>query len=94
MEYMMRVLFSDDRRGACSKKRVKWMRSVIVNGAEVVGGFVGGNRKYDIACKPPTNCALFVYGGGREGGYMILSNFLQMQEAKGLVQGIEKNDHP
>ena len=85
-EKMMRALFSDDAQPTpCPPKRVAWMKSVIVDGAEIDNGQLEGGREYYIACKPSNNCTLFVYGGGRKGGYMVLSNFLQLQGAKELV---------
>ncbi len=85
---MMRAVFSSGTRQVpCPKKRVEWMKSAIVDGAEVESGRIGNGGQYYIACKPSDNCAVFVYGGGIKGGYMILSNFLRVKEARSLVEG-------
>lgn len=85
---MMRAIFTGEMRiVSCSKKRVEWMKSTIVDGAEVEKGQIGEGGQYYIACKPSNNCAVFIYGKGIKGGYMILSNFLRAKEARSLVEG-------
>ena len=88
MADMMHAIFSVGmRESPCSKKIVEWMRSTVVDGAEVQSGQTSNGGQYYIACKPSDNCAVFVYGGGIKGGYMILSNFLRVKEARSLVEG-------